>query len=171
MNSFTRASTLLLLTLIWYLSAQCQEKDYFGEYRPAVQKAAEYLRMMEKQDASALKQAFSATSFQEQKDFLNYMSSENLTWTSELLKKYGIPGDDQTAISVWRVKDKKVEESQVSVNISFYFKEPSESMSLLSDRICINMSMRGGVYVLDGVLLFRKSEYEAFEKVIQNIPE
>ncbi len=122
-------------------------------------------------NATALQKAFTVSTFQEKNDFLGYISAENLSWSSGLIKKYGIPGDEQTAISVWRVGDKNAEGQSASVNVTYYFKEVSVPMSLLSDRICINMTMRGGVYLLDGVLLFRKSEYDAMEKIIQDIPE
>lgn len=171
MKSIARAIAFIVFVPMMHLTALCQEKDYFGEYRPAVQKATEYLQLIEAQNATVLQKAFTASSFQEKNDFLGYISAENLAWSSGLIKKYGIPGDEQTAISVWRVGDKNAEGQSASVNVSFYFKEATVPMSLLSDRICINMTMRGGVYLLDGVLLFRKSEYDAMEKIIQDIPE
>lgn len=169
-----RTSQLLItsiLSAVIHITALSQEKDYFGEYRPAVQKAIIYLQMIESQDIPALKQSFTESSFQDRDDFAYYISPENIAWSSALIKKYGIPGDDQTAISVWRIGDKKNEDASASVNLSFYFKDPSQPMSLLCDRISINMSVRGGEYLLDGVLLFRKSEYDTIEKIIQDIPE
>lgn len=170
MKCIFRLSHLLLLFTIISSPAAGQGKDYFGEFRPAVEKAREYLILLQDKNSSALKRDFVPTGFQDKRDFLRKISSENMKWSSSIVKKYGIPGDEQTAISVWKVSTQNTETEPASINVSFYFKSASQPLSLMSDRISINLTPSGSDYLIDGILLFRKSEYDAMEKMIQDMP-
>ncbi len=170
MKNIIRITIFIAITLSFTIQLFAQEKDYFGEYRPAVQKAITYLQLIEQKKTSELKKDFTPTDFQKKKDFQHTISNENIKWSSQLIKKYGVPGDDQTAISVWTVGGRNSDDGSASVNVSFYFKDPTQPLSLVNDRICINLTSLGGKYLIDGILFFRKSDYDAMEKLIQDMP-
>jgi len=156
--------------LFFSLCCVGQDSLAFGEYQDAVKRATEYIAMLKQQDKNAIKTSFVETGFQTKKEFATMLTAKNLKWASDVIGQYGMPEYEEIAISVWKVSSKEKSSPAPAINVSFYFKEKGTAHKPINDRISVNLASCAEGYCIDGLLFFKKTDYEAMDRIIKDMP-
>jgi len=165
----TALATIAIFLLIpLYSFSQYGNED--GHLDDLIKEATNTIKLLQAKKKKEVTQKFSETGFQEKSSFKKNISGKNLKWIQATTSEYGFPPKEEIEISEWKVKSTSEGNLSQSVNITFYFKRDQDEFSHTNDRISLNYKKENGTYQLNGILLFKKEEYENIKNVIEKMP-
>jgi len=166
--------TLFLISIFFFFSpffsfSQIGNSD--GRYNVVIEKAYSFLNLLKDSKKEEVKNSFKETGFQKKKEFKHFLSQKNLEWVKQVIDTFGLPDKRDISISEWRTSSKDNVGNSMSVNLTFYFKEKNKEFSQIDDHVCLNfIRTNDGEFMLDGLMFFRKSDYEQVKHIIDQIP-
>lgn len=166
-------ATLAIIAYLFLIPTFCfsQYGNENGHLDEIIKEATNTISLLQGKKKKTVIHKFHETSFQEKSNFKKNISGKNLQWIVKITNEYGLPPKEEIEISEWKVKSPSEEELSESINITFYFKRDQDEFSHTNDRISLNYKKtKNNTYQLNGILLFKKEDYENIKKVIKEMP-
>jgi len=149
----------------------CQIGNNDGRFNEIIKQAYVILDDIKAERKKSIVSKYKYSGFQEKDEFLHFVKKKNLSWAKQAIDTFGTPRKEEVSISEWRTSSKENETHETTVNLTFFFKRAGEKFSNINDHISLNFQRdSNGSYYLDGMMFFKKNDYVAIKRIIEEMP-